>query len=532
HVRLLKFDGGDYICNDASHGHLPGKYSIEPRFDNLIDIAQSARAAAPDVFIMWYWGLRSPFWAMYGDMLFESGLHAEGSATSSFPTLYYRDSVSLAQDQNAQFAKTIPPIVKDSLGTWIADDRWGNFMGKQRWREALVMDLARGNLLLPNLWGDIYLFNDDDVKFLARMTSLARKNEKLFLHRRNILGSPMLNEVYGYAYTQGRHGFIFMNNDDFVSRPAELRLDGSIGLDAKPGTKLRVISHFPEQSRLLRPDGKPFHAGDDMQVWLRPFEFLMLEVGPDVKQGGLPFRAVGYSQAADLGRELELQKTTPDETMEVRFADAERFAAQGFKEKTYQFETTLPAFDVGELVGTSRCDVRSDGAARRPYPLDAQASSPSPRSEARGEGRGEGTNTHFRASSPQPSPPLRGREGEAAQQPILAIAVRLKKGGAEWRYAPKVVQIVQAVARIGDQHVQMIPVPDSRQYGNTQADGCSWVVYKVRLGPQMSGKSLKLAIHAYLPDGVEAEVQSWVVKRWWQEDARPESDGFYTDEPS
>ncbi|MEP6664781.1 MAG: hypothetical protein ABJC04_14080, partial [Verrucomicrobiota bacterium] len=82
-VRLFKFDGGDYVCNATDHGHLPGKYSIEPRMDNLIDIADAARAAAPDVFIMWYWGLKSPFWLLHGDLLFESGLQMEGSATSS-----------------------------------------------------------------------------------------------------------------------------------------------------------------------------------------------------------------------------------------------------------------------------------------------------------------------------------------------------------------------------------------------------------------------------------------------------------------
>ena len=77
----------------------------------------------------------------------------EGSATSVFPTLYYRDSVTLAQDQSAQFARNIPPLVKDSLGVWLADNRWGNFMGKERWREALVMDLGRGNLLCPQSLG-------------------------------------------------------------------------------------------------------------------------------------------------------------------------------------------------------------------------------------------------------------------------------------------------------------------------------------------------------------------------------------------
>jgi hypothetical protein len=114
---------------------------------------------------------------------------------------------------------------------------------------------------------------------------------------------------------------------------------------------------------------------------------------------------------------------------------------------------------------------------------------------------------------------------------ILAVAIRLRRGEAEWRYAPTVCQIVQATARMGGEDVQLIPVPDSRQFGNTQSFGCSWVVYKVRLSRRWSRQPLQLAVHAFLPDGVEALTQAWVVKQWWQEDARPTPDGYNTDAP-
>ena len=466
-VRLLKFDGGNYYCDSTAHGHLPGKYSVEPMFANLIDIAHSARAAAPDVFIMWYWGLRSPFWALYGDLIFESGLQMEGSGTSIYPTLYYRDSVTLAQDQNAQFARTIPPVAKDSLGVWLADNRWGNFMGKERWREALVMDLGRGNLFVPNLWGNLYHLSDDDVAFLARMSQLAKQNESLFLMRRNILGDPMRNEVYGYAECQGARGFIFLNNAHFTARRAELCLDGSIGLAAKPGSVLQVMSHFPESARLLRPDGIGFKAGDVLGVWLRPFEVLMLEVGPRLhgpSTKGLPERSVSREQASKLGMALSLKPVPLDGRMQMRFADAGAFENQGLRKKAYAFDAALPS-----LTGSS---------------------------------------------------------------PTLAVVIRLRQGEAEWRRAPTVVQIVQALLRIGDKNMQMIPVPDGRQFGNTQSGGCSWVVYKVRLNPQWSHQQIKLAIHSYLPDGVDAHVEAWILNQWWQEGARPVSDGYYNDAPS
>ena len=120
----------------------------------------------------------------------------------------------------------------------------------------------------------------------------------------------------------------------------------------------------------------------------------------------------------------------------------------------------------------------------------------------------------------------------AGTPPILAVAIRLRQGEAEWRHAPTVVQIVQALARIGEQNVQLIPVPDGRQFGNTQSAGCSWVLYKVRLNPEWSRRPLKLAVHACLPDGVEAQVEAWLVRQWWQEEARPTADGYYNDAPS
>jgi hypothetical protein len=75
-------------------------------------------------------------------------------------------------------------------------------------------------------------------------------------------------------------------------------------------------------------------------------------------------------------------------------------------------------------------------------------------------------------------------------------------------------------------------MPDGRQFGNTQSYGTSWMIYKVRLNPKWAGKKIKIAVHAYLPPGVSAIVESWVVKRWWQENTRPQGDGYYTDAPS
>ena len=94
------------------------------------------------------------------------------------------------------------------------------------------------------------------------------------------------------------------------------------------------------------------------------------------------------------------------------------------------------------------------------------------------------------------------------------------------------VEIAQVVARVGDQKVQLIPVPDARQFGNTQSAGCSWVVYKVPLSPRHSQKAVEFAVHTYLPPDVEPLIEAWVIRQWWQEMTRPQADGFYGDAPS
>src|ERR1019366_2957870 len=249
-----------------------------------------------------------------------------GSVTSSVPTLHYRDSVTLAQVQNARHAQNIPPRLKDSLGVWLSDTRWGNFMGAERWRETLVMDLGRGSRLFPNLWGNLRHLTDDDITFLAWITAFARKNAALFAHRRVVGGDPFRNEVHGYAHGRGARGLVFVNNSHFASRPITLQLDSSLSLDGHSGTPVQVVTHFPDRRQLRQPDGTRFRLGNALTFWLRPFETLMLEVTPVVRTGArLPRRTLTAAQALDLGQALPLQTVDADPLLDVRFVDAALF---------------------------------------------------------------------------------------------------------------------------------------------------------------------------------------------------------------
>jgi hypothetical protein len=463
-VRLVKFDIGNYYCNSTAHQHLPGRYSTETMFNRLIDLAGSARSLSQDVFVIWYWGVgRSPFWAMHGDVIFESGLFLEGSGTSWFPTIFYRDAVTLALDQSTVFAGLVPPLLKDSLGVWLSQIRWANFMGKERWREAMVMDLGRGNLMFPQIWGDPSLLNDDDLHFLSGLMALAHANEQVLLKPRRDVGDPWKNTPYGYAFFDGQHGFVFLNNVHFTARKIRLPLSSELGLSAPSGSALRIMSHFPEMQELTADDSSSFQSGETAEIWMRPFETLLLEIGAPAG-AALPRRQNNAAAAAAFGNSLELQRATKAAWMELIFADAARFEREKMHRGVEIFSSRLPALPEGHS--------------------------------------------------------------------ILAIQVELSQGGEEYRHTPGVAEIVIIRARIGDHDIQLTAVPSPRQYGNTQHAGCSWVVYKIALGQALSSQPIEFAVHSYLPDGVEATTKAWVVKQWWQEDTRPEAEGYFADEPS
>jgi hypothetical protein len=461
-LRFYKVDGAGCYCNSTEHQHLPGKYSTEANYDALIEIAKATRQACPDIYIMWYWGTRSPFWLLFGDSVFDKRITLEAASTGDYPSLFFRDAVTLALDQGTQFSEFVPPTCMDSLGVWITDTWWGNSMGKERWREALVMDLGRGNLLFPQLWGDLYSLSDHDVVFLAWLQKLAKQNEAVFRRQKRILGDPWKNEIYGYAYFQKDHGFVFMNNVDFEARRVRLRLDESMCLKAPAGTRLKLIGHFPDHAELVRDTGAPFESGQVIDTWLRPFEIAMYEIVPDAASGdktvGLTKRTLPGEKPDMQSHRLELETMAAGPGMEVDFGDPR------LSFRSIAARPTLEEF-------------KNRGYQKRIF-------------ARRGKLPGLGGRPH-----------------------VLAIVLRLLKDGKYWRYRQP-ADLIQAAAWVGDQPLQLEAVPSFRQTENNQR--APWLVLKIRTNSAWSGKEFRVAINAYLPPEVECRDEGWVVPEWWE----------------
>ncbi len=272
-MRLFKVDTSHYVCHSECHDHLPGKYSTEAMMDVVIQIVADAREACPDLFIMWYWGHSSPFWALFGSAVFECGVSMEASNTSSHPSLFYRDSVTTYIDEGTRFFDEVPPNVKDSLGVWIGDNQWANFMGKEDWRNAWIADLGRGSLM-AQLWGNVFLFDEDETRFLAATLAWFRENAELLSGPVPALGDPWLGEPYGYLHTGPDRAFLFAHNPTFQHRLVAHRLGDGNG-SGRDGP-WQVSRLYPDKAAFHKADG--YLDGDSLNWWLRPFEVALLQL--------------------------------------------------------------------------------------------------------------------------------------------------------------------------------------------------------------------------------------------------------------
>jgi hypothetical protein len=305
-VRLVKFDNFRPLCYNPQHEHLPGVYSTEAIGNAVIGTLRDLDAENQDVFLMLYWGYRSPWWLLHADTLFESGLAMEASSPGPSPTLHARDSVTVGLDQGQWYCEDVPRLGKDSLGVWLSDWSWNSLIGKERWQEGMVMDLCRGSLLAQP-WSDSAWLSPPERQQMADFIALLKERADCFGHSSFILGSPWKNEPYGYLCSNGKRAFIALNNCTWKDVAVELQLNQAWGLPG--GVAWDLYRWYPDPARLQSTGAAPAKT---VPFSLRPFEVVLLEAVPAGTSPSLgrPFAAAPLPQAfMEPTRELTLVTT-------------------------------------------------------------------------------------------------------------------------------------------------------------------------------------------------------------------------------
>jgi hypothetical protein len=274
-MRLLKFDNLLTSCSNPAHEHLPGVYSTESIDNALIEFLHALDAECPDVFLMLYWGYRSPWWLLHADTLFDSGIGIEAASPSDQPAPYARDSVTQKLDQAQWTANAnIPALGKDSLGVWLSNWRWNSQTGKERWQGGFIMDLCRGSLLAQP-WSDTPWLSPPERAQMAEWIALLKAQPGCFRNSRFVLGDPWKDQPYGYCCTDGKRAFLALHNCCWKDSRLRLELNSAWGL--LDGQAWDLYRWYPDPARLT---GDEARFGGTASLTLRPFQIVLLEVVP------------------------------------------------------------------------------------------------------------------------------------------------------------------------------------------------------------------------------------------------------------
>jgi hypothetical protein len=228
-LACLKIDGVMTHCTSSEHGHRAGRYSVEPAARALIEAVQGAERERAGLAVIWYWGARSPWWLRYGDALFDKGLKLEAASPAGAPSFALRQSVTLNSDQAVRHAALVPLDLQDSLGVWLGNVAWANRIGSEWWRDAFVLDVARGSAIVQ-LWGDLTLLDDDDGAFLGAVLRFVRATDHGYETTVPVGGDPWLAEPYGYMRRCRDGAIVTVFNPSFENRVLRLDVRGTFAV--------------------------------------------------------------------------------------------------------------------------------------------------------------------------------------------------------------------------------------------------------------------------------------------------------------
>lgn len=274
-VRLVKFDDCFSQCSNPAHAHLPGIYGNEATIEGTIDCYRALDAACPELFIILYWGYRSPWWLLFGDTIFETGVEMEACSPGHMPAPFVRNAVIRKIDQGRVYARDLPALGSDTLGIWLSHwGGWNNGIGTEHWQDGFVMDICRGHAL-AQLWTDPDWLTPPERRQVHEFIALMKSNPVCFTNGRLLFGDPWKNEPYGYGCSDGRRAFLAVNNGTWEDREITLDFGPAWGLPANRRWDLH--RWHPAPARLTGP-AAGFGAG--VRLALRAFEVMLLEVVP------------------------------------------------------------------------------------------------------------------------------------------------------------------------------------------------------------------------------------------------------------
>ena len=410
---------------------------------------------------MFYWNIRSPWWLLYGDTIYERGILMEGSTPSDFSTRILRQSITLSYDQAVEHAWDLVPLAcGDSLGVWISEWRWANYIKREGWQDAWIMEIARGSLLYQ-LWGNLSFFDQSDFDFLEFISKWLNGKSYLLKYPKRILGDPWRGQAYGYSYFDSEDGAIFIYNPSFEDCEIQMTLADQLSFEeSDTGQMYEVSEIYGLRGPNLSPVASHLTRNDLIEIVLKPFEVKLLQLG------------TSRSDVKVLPKKVKREVA---DALTIKIPMAERFreniawedpSRQSVIQKLINGRAQYVDTDEAFKTIRSKSDERDRTVTRRI--LDGQIQ----------------------------VPPL-------AQDRTLLISAVLSRDSIFWHHAALFDILKLKVTSDGSE----LAVKTTPNRWHEEAGGWSWILFEIPMIQSPTAHDIHLHLEAYLPKSIEIDLQ-------------------------
>jgi hypothetical protein len=339
-----------YPCNEAGHGHLPGKYSIHAQGQRIIELARQLREASPGLMLGADGGFTNPQYVRLEDSR-AHGTFFGGYAGDHWPTV--APDIHLARlyaEMNRVWVYGSHAVF---LRPWFRNLNMVNHFGKDSRnhdRAGFRYNLLSALAMAPQVTVDVSLnVPESEFPFARRWLEWARANKdyfkqgyKLFDRSHHFMDTWQsdADALSGFAHIRGDRGYVFLMNPSPVAQVAEL----DIALDTPPSTQLVVEEVFPGGMALRGPAGGFYAQGGKLRITVPGKQVRIVWIVPASESKRLPDQPEDVRVAGSdryVGAWTATRSNAESATLRSQFrypADAGRYLSDSAPESEWSAE--------------------------------------------------------------------------------------------------------------------------------------------------------------------------------------------------
>jgi hypothetical protein len=325
-VSYFKWDGIQFACNDASHGHPIGIYSRRAVMQSVIDKCQAVRAANPKTYLNITSGTwLSPWWIQYANQIWMQG---QDYAYSDAPSISKRDAAMtyrdyVLYDDFVKQKKWFP--IANLMTHGIIKGNLQNLGGAaeplDKFTNNALLYFARG-VSMYELYISPDILNEAEWQAIAKSLKWAKDRFDILQNSFFIGGNPAKKEAYGYAHYKDNQGIIALRNPFIKQQQMNVSLEPALGLS--PSAKNLIVEQvYPYH--YIYPE--TYAAGDSIKINLNSYETAIFEIYP-VENATFPLLAGAKFNILDVH----------EKSMQIEYYDEEKISYPNKK----QIEKMVP----------------------------------------------------------------------------------------------------------------------------------------------------------------------------------------------